>query len=474
MGYGDVGCLNPEGKIATPHMDRLAGEGMVFTDAHSGSAVCTPTRYGILTGRYCWRSRLKSGVLYGYSPRLIEQGRLTVGQMLQAQGYHTACVGKWHLGMNWSLKDGGIAEREKQGWHVDYTKAIQQGPTTVGFDYFYGISASLDMPPYVFIENDRCKGVPTVEKAYIRKGPAHADFDAMDVLGRIAEKAVGYIDERAAKAKAGEPFFLYFPLNAPHTPIVPTKQWQGKSGLNAYADFVMQVDDAVGQVLAALDRNGLAENTIVIVTSDNGCSPRADFGELAAKGHDPSDVFRGNKADIYEGGHRIPFIVRWPGRVAAGSRSDQLVCLTDLMATCAELLGVKLPDDAGEDSVSILPALLGTARGPLREAVVHHSINGSFAVRQGDWKLIFCAGSGGWSWPRPVQGETAGLPPMQLYDLAADVGEEANLFGAQKGDPAGPVMRLSGLLSRYVERGRSTAGARQANTGAVSIRPEGN
>ncbi len=466
LGYGDVRCLNPEGKIATPSMDRLAAAGMVFTDAHSSSSVCTSTRYGILTGRYNWRSRLKRGVLGGYSRRLIEPDRLTVAELLRRQGYATACLGKWHLGMDWPLKEGGLASNDKDAWKVDYTQPIRNGPNTVGFDYFFGIAASLDMPPYVFIENNHAQGVPTVEKTWIRKGPAQTDFEAIDVLPTLGRKAVQFIADHAAPAKAGKPFFLYLPLSAPHTPILPTAEWQGKSGLNAYGDFVMQTDQTIGQVLAALDQQGVAENTLVFLASDNGCSPQAKFDELAAKGHHPSYLFRGYKADIFDGGHHIPFIVRWPGKIRPGSTSSQLVCLVDLMATCADIVGARLPDNAGEDSVSLLPIFLGRDQAPLREAVVHHSINGSFSIRQGPWKLELCPGSGGWSAPRPGSAAAANLPPIQLYDLATDIGERTNV---QKDHPE-IVARLTRLLEKYVTDGRSTPGAPQRNTGAVQIR----
>ena len=466
LGYGDLRCLNPDGKIATPNMDRLAAGGMAFTDAHSSSAVCSPTRYGILTGRYNWRSPLKSGVLGGYSRRLIEPGRLTVPALLGSFGYRTACIGKWHLGMDWPLKGGGLANNYDDGPEVDYARPIEDGPTAVGFDTYFGISASLDMPPYVFIENDHCRNLPTVEKTWIRKGLAAPDFEAIDVLPALEAEAVATIDRRADDARAGHPFFLYLPLTAPHTPILPTADFRGKSGVNDYGDFVMQVDRTVGRVLEALDARGLADETLVILTSDNGCSPAANFGEMAAKGHDPSYLFRGHKADIFDGGHRIPFLARWPGVIAPGSTSDQLICLTDLMATCAEILGTTLPASAGEDSVSILPALLGTSAGPIREAVVHHSINGSFAIRQGPWKLELCPDSGGWSAPRPGRDSTAGLPPVQLYNLADDIGEERNL---QDQHPE-VVDRLTALLERYVDDGRSTPGSRQSNTGEVEIR----
>jgi len=459
MGYGDLSCLNEESKLHTTAMDRVAAGGIAFTDAHSGSAVCTPTRYGVLTGRYCWRSELKRGVLWGFSRPLIPPERMTVASFLRGHGYHTACVGKWHVGLDWPLKDGGTATEDGDAWSVDYAAPIGNGPTTLGFDEFFGISASLDMPPYVYIEGDRCTGVPTVEKAFHRKGPAQEDFEGIDVLPRTTERAVRYIDERAKHPE--QPFFLYFPLSAPHTPILPTEPFQGRSGTNAYGDFVLQVDDTVRQVLDALDRNGLAENTLVIVTSDNGCSPEADFEELATFGHDPSYVFRGHKADIFEGGHRIPFVARWPGRIAPGSVCDQTICLTDLLATVAEIVGERLPDDAGEDSVSILPALLGTATGPLREATVHHSIDGSFSIRQGEWKLELCPGSGGWSYPRPGSDDESDLPPVQLYNMAQDLGEESNL----QADHPEIVARLTALMAQYIADGRSTPGTPQSNDG---------
>ena len=454
LGYGDVHCLNPErGKIPTPNLDRLAAQGIQFTDAHSGSAVCTPTRYGILTGRYAWRSRLQSGVLLGFSPPLIDKGRLTVPGLLNQHGYQTACIGKWHLGLTFA----GAGSKTN-----DLTQPIQDGPTTRGFDYYFGISASLDMPPFAFIENDRFTETPSVEKQWLRKGAAAAGFEAVDVLPMLTRKAVEYLGGRAAERK---PFFLYLALTSPHTPIVPTRDWEGKSGLSAYGDFVMQTDWSVGQVLQVLEKNGLAENTLVIFTSDNGCSPAANPQELESKGHYPSYIFRGYKADIWDGGHHIPFLARWPGRIEPGSVSDQLTCLTDLMATCADLLGIKLPDDAGEDSVSVLPAMLGRATVPLREAVVHHSINGSFALRQGKWKLELCPDSGGWSAPKPGSAEAKTLPPVQLYDMAADIGERAN---TQKDHPE-IVARLTKLLEKYVTEGRSTAGRPLRNDEPVNI-----
>lgn len=444
LGYGDVQCLNPQrGKIPTPHLDQLAAQGMVFTDAHSGSSVCTPTRYGILTGRYAWRTRLQSGVLDGYSAPLIAPERLTVPALLRQHGYDTACIGKWHLGMELSRATNELR--------------LTSGPTSRGFDYFFGISASLDMPPYAFIENDRLTQAPVALQTTGRKGPKAPDFEAVDVLPTLTRKAVAYIQDRAASSK---PFFLYLPLTSPHTPIVPTAEWKGRSGLNNYADFVMQTDASVGQVLAALTHAGRASNTLVIVTSDNGCSPAAHVGELEQQGHFPSAQLRGYKSDIWDGGHRIPFLVRWPGHIQPGSHSDQVVCLTDLMATCAEILGVKLPETAGEDSASLGAAFRGEKVTSPRQAVVHHSIRGAFAIRQANWKLELCTGSGGWG-----KGGVTNAP-AQLYDLAVDLAERTNQFHAHPEI----VSRLTTLLEAYVASGRSTPGAKQTNDVPIVLR----
>jgi len=464
MGYGDVSCLNSKAAWKTPHIDQLAAEGMTFTDAHSGSGVCTPTRYGIITGRYAWRSRLKRGVLGGKSEHLIDPARLTVASLLKSHDYHTACIGKWHLGWD-------FARKKDDPKAIDYAGLVTNGPRALGFDTYYCHNGSLDMAPYVYVEDDRVTAAPnrtTVNADYQgfwRKGPTGADFDHNDVLPNFTRRGAAYVRERA---KTGKPFFLYLALPAPHTPILPTAEWQGKSGTNPYGDFVLQVDATVGTLMRAVLEAGVADNTIFIVTADNGCSPRAKFDELAGFGHHPSGPFRGHKADIYEGGHHVAFVVRWPSRVKAGSRSDQTICLTDLMRTCADIIGAELPDEAGEDSVSFLPALTGVAEGPLREATVHHSINGSFAIRQGQWKLVLCPGSGGWSAPKPAAARKQRLPLMQLFDLEADVGERDNV-AARHPDI---VKRLVSLLGRYVERGRSTPGAPQENEGAVDYLPK--
>jgi arylsulfatase A-like enzyme len=325
------------------------------------------------------------------------------------------------------------------------------------------------MWPFTYIENDHVAALPTVEKKFVRKGPAAPDFEAVDVLPKLTEKAVAFLDDFRAQpnrpAKYGAPFFLYVPLNSPHAPIVPSAEWKGKSGLNDYGDFVMETDACVGKILDALDRSGHADDTLVVFTSDNGCSPVANIPELQQKGHYPNYHFRGMKADIWDGGHRIPFIARWPGQIKAGTTSDQIVCLNDLIATCADLLGTKLPDNAGEDSVSILPALKGTAVAPLREAVIHHSIHGNFAIRQGDWKLELCPASGGWSPPLPASPVFKTLPPIQLYDLSVDIGEKNNV---QDKHPE-VVEKLTALLKKYVAEGRSTPGAAQKNDVPVDI-----
>jgi arylsulfatase A-like enzyme len=382
--------------------------------------------------------------------------------MLRQNGYRTVCLGKWHLGMDMPLAGSPPNNMDAENIPaLDYSKTIQNGPTTRGFDYFHGLAGSLDMPPFVFIENDRFTAPATVEKNFFRTGPASADFEAEKVLPEIAARAI----REMSSAKSGQPVFLYLALTSPHTPIVPTAEWRGQSGLNAYADFVMQTDDCIGHVVAALDRAGLASNTLVMVTSDNGCSPAAGVKELEAKKHFPSAQFRGYKADIWAGGHRIPLLARWPGQIAAGTRSDQLVCLNDVMATCAELLDVQLPTDAAEDSVSFLPALRGEKSPLARTTLVHHSVDGSFAIRDGRWKLVLCSGSGGWSDPQPGSAMEEQLPPVQLYELNADSSERTNVE-AQHPEI---VARLKSDLELIVHNGRSTPGPSRTNDVPVQL-----
>ena len=344
-----------------------------------------------------------------------------------------------------------------------WTDPLKDGPLEHGFDYYFGISASLDMPPFVYIENDRVTEVPSVEKKWVRSGPAAKDFEAVDVLPKLTEKAKDYIAKHAGDAKQtgaeAKPFFLYLAFTSPHTPIVPTPEWQGKSGLGPYGDFVMETDWATGEVLKAIDEAGLKDDTLVVFASDNGCSPAAKVADLEAQGHYPSAQFRGYKADIWDGGHRIPFIVRWPGKVKAGSSADTVICLTDFMATCAELVGETLPANAAEDSVSMLPILLSQTGGQTHEAIVHHSINGNFAIRKGNWKLELCAGSGGWGAPREAEAIKEKLPPEQLYDMSSDEGEQHNVAA----EHPEVVKELTALLQKYIDDGRSTEGARQKN-----------
>ena len=467
LGYGDVAAFNENGKIKTPHLDQMASEGMIFTDAHTSSAVCTPTRYGILTGRYNWRSTLKSGVLRGYSEALIPDDRTTIASMLKEQDYYTAFIGKWHLGWDWALYDSinNDKEVEKGPETVDFSKPVTHSPNTLGFDYAYGHCGSLDMAPYVYVENGKATMLPDTvtgsdsKYGWWREGLTSKDFVHEDVTPNFFRRTFSYIKDRA---KEKEPFFLYLALPSPHTPILPTKKWQGKSRLNPYGDFVMMVDDYVGQLLKLIREEGIEKNTMIVFTSDNGCSPQADFEVLGEKGHDPSYIFRGYKADIFEGGHRVPFIVKWPARIGKGLKSDETICTTDLLATFAEISGYSLSDSEGEDSYSLVPLFDQQKMDkPLREATIHHSINGSFAIRKDKWKLIMCPGSGGWSYPHPKKDAAVvdTLPPLQLYNLKDDPGETKNLIETH----AAKAEELKARLNKYILEGRSTPGEPQKN-----------
>jgi arylsulfatase A-like enzyme len=461
MGYGDVSALNEHAAFKTPNFDRMAAEGLAFTDAHASSAVCTPSRYSILTGRYNWRSRLKCGVMSGYSDPLIEDGRMTVANLFRENGYRTAAIGKWHLGMEFKKDETfRLLPDYETCPGVDYSGKIEKSPVTNGFDYYYGISASLDMAPYIYIENDHFTSLPDHEtedtgKRFYRRGPTAPDFVHEDVLPHLTEKVLETIE-----AYRDDPFFIYFPMPAPHTPILPSPAFLGKSGTNEYGDFVLMVDEMVGRVLRKLRETGLDENTVVIFTSDNGCSPMANFEELLAAGHNPSYVFRGHKSDIYEGGHRIPLLVRWPGGIAPGGRCDKIVCLSDFMATMADLLGAELPPEAGVDSISNLPLWLDADAPGVREDVVHQSYDGSLSIRKGKYKLEMCPGSGGWSYPASGE-ETADMPRFQLYDLEEDIAERVNVIA----DHPAIAGYLKKILVAYVRNGRSTPGEKQSNNG---------
>lgn len=460
MGYGDVKALNPSSKIPTPNLDRLASEGMTFLEAHSPSAVCTPTRYGLLTGRYCWRSQLKRGVLGGYSPPLVPKDRATVATVLKQAGYHTAAIGKWHLGMGLPIKQD--AKNKTSRWAgdpgVDFTKPIADGPTTRGFDTYFGVSASLDMPPYVYIENDRFASVPTIEQprvpfpAFVRAGPRSEDFEFADVLDRLTERAVGHI---AKRSESDDPFFLYFALPAPHKPALPHPRFRSKTGLGPYGDFIHQVDWTVGQVLSALDKNQLSDRTLVIFTSDNGSymyrfdnpdqpdhvNDETIQGYRAGR-HRANGPFRGTKADIWEAGHHVPFFVRWPSIVEAGSECEEPICHVDVFATCAEIAGRPIGENAAEDSVSLLAMFRGKEQNR-GTPVIHHSAAGMFAIREGRWKLVLGNGSGGRQNPK---GKPFGKP-YHLFDLSKDRAETKNL-----------AEESPQVVGRLVEKFREIAG----------------
>ena len=467
LGIGDISPTNPDGKIKTPHLQKLADEGLTFLDAHTPSSVCTPTRYGLLTGRYNWRSRLARGVLSGTSSHLIPADRPTLGHLMRRAGYHTAMIGKWHLGWDW----------HKTGKEIDFTKPVKNGPDINGFDQYYAHCGSLDMPPYVWVDTgkitappDRVEGVTRKEDPYgwYRKGPIGSDFKIPEVLPHLFGKSIDYVKSRAESAKAGKPFFLYLALPAPHTPIVPQPPFKDASGLNPYADFVMQVDHHLGELLGEVKKAGLDENTLIIFTSDNGCSPVANFPLLESKGHYPSGKYRGHKADIYEGGHRVPLIVRWPGHVEGGRKTEALACLTDVYATLEAVTGQEKQARGGEDGYNLLPVFQGEETSG-RDALISHSIDGLFAIRQGSWKLCLSYGSGGWSDPREAAAKKQGLPPMQLFDLANDPAEEKNLV-QEKPEKAKALLLL---LDEQVQNGRCTPGETLNNDRDVKFLPAG-
>jgi arylsulfatase A-like enzyme len=470
LGYGDVQCYNPQrGRIPTPHMDRLAAEGMRFTDGHSSSGVCSPSRYALLTGRYHWRTRLQQGIVPVWGSPLVAPDRLTVAGLAKQHGYRTACIGKWHLGRDWPITKeqreyftgfGGMAggggdvsttvsDAHRATWRDVFSRPIPGGPTTRGFDEYFGTDVP-NWPPYCFIENDRTVGIPSellspdklrTNQASLQ-GPALRDWQLEAILPTLGDRATEFIRRQAA---ARQPFLLYLPLTSPHTPLAVNKGWLGKSDLNLYADLVMETDAIVGRVLEALRESGAAQNTIVLFTSDNGCAPYIGVEELESKGHFPSGPLRGYKGAVFEGGHRVPFIVRWPGAVKPGSVCGQLVHQADLIATLAEILGAKLPDDAGEDSFSLLPLLKGGDK-PVREHAVSCASSGVPGLRRGSWKLIL-------EWdPKAKTG-------VQLYNLDDDIGEKTNLAA---GKPE-LVAEMRALMERLVTDGRSTAGAKQKN-----------
>ena len=432
MGYGDVQALNSKSTIPTPHLNRLAGEGMTFSNAHSPSAVCTPTRYGVMTGRYCWRSPLTRGVLNGYGRPLIETDRLTVASFLKEQGYATGIVGKWHLGLGFQQTDGE--------W--DWEKHVDYSPVDVGFDYSLVIPASLDFPPYIYVEGHTITGLPNRTHpgskfpVFLRSGELGSDFSPVDCLDRLTERAVQYIHEQS---KSDKPFFLYFPLSAPHKPVLPHPRFHGTSKVGPYGDFVVQVDWTVGQILNAIDDAGIINDTLIMYTSDNGSYmyrqtdpdepdhvSDATIQAYYEGNHTANGPLRGTKADIWEAGHRVPFFVRWPGKVEAGSETDRTITHTDLFATVADVVGADLPDPtvAAQDSFSFLPLMQGNEKAFKRAPVIHHSGGAMFAIRDGDWKLVLGNGSGGRQKPSGKRFER----PWSLFNLENDLGETMDLI----------------------------------------------
>lgn len=459
MGFGDPGCYNPDSKIPTPHLDRLAAQGVRCTDAHAPSALCTPTRYALLTGRYCWRSRLPRGVLGGFSEHLLEEGRPTTASLLAAAGYHTACFGKWHLGWDWQRRaEGAQPAQDDPTRGVDFAAPVRHGPTTFGFHRFHGIPASLDMPPYCYVEGDRVTAAPdrlvaaSPWDAFWREGPIAPDFRHEDVLPHLTAAAVAHIRERAADPT--RPFFVYLALPAPHTPILPLPPFRGLSGAGDYGDFCAQVDDTVGQVVSALDAAGVGGDTLLLFTSDNGPERNA-YDRILRHRHYSMGPLRGLKRDLWEGGHRVPCLARWPGHIPAGSSSAQTLSLVDFLATAAEVAGVDIPDGAGEDSLSALPALLGAPlAADRREAIVYHAGNGSLAIRRANWVFVDAPtgdGNGEPEWFRQERGYVPHDHPGELFALDTDPAEARNLYAERPG----VVAELRALLRRYVEEGRS-------------------
>lgn len=468
FGIGDIQAHFPENKIRTPYLDRFSAESMRFTNAHSGSAVCTPTRYGLLTGRYAWRTRLQEWVLACYEPPLITEDRLTLPGFLKNQGYDTACIGKWHLGWNWPGPQVSFMHETPNFLRTlewDYTKPILDGPTTRGFDYYFGTHVP-NFPPFTFIENERIVYQPSSRLEYApgdgRSLPRIFDDNPMapgwrfsEILPELTRRAVSYIHE---KAVSESPFFLYFPMTTPHTPIVPTDDFRGKSGISPVADFIMQTDWSAGQVINALEEAGVAEDTFVIFTSDNGHLP-TDWDILIEAGHFSSGPYRGRKADIWEGGHRVPFLVRWPDRIEAGVEVDDLLSLNDVFATLAELLGEELPAEAAEDSFSFLDRALGESRLPHRDHLVSHSVGGEFGYAEGPWKLVYRNRT------RTRNDSRGEARIAELYHLGSDIDESDNRIA----DEPEVARRLQTKLREVVESGATRPGAMGRNDTRVIV-----
>ena len=447
LGYGDVGCYNPESKVPTPNLDRLAADGMRFTDAHSPSTVCTPTRYSILTGRMQFRTGMKGVFTGAGGPCLIEEGRLTLPQMLRDKGYTTACVGKWHIGMSFFDKEGKrITNQRLEGVkQIDYSRPIPDAPIHRGFDTFFGtVSCPTTDWLYAFIDGDRIP-VPPTKIINKKKLPNHAysrdcrpgmvadNFDHEEVDLVFLRKSREFLEQHV-KTKPGKPFFLYHSMQAVHLPSFPAEQFKGKTQAGPHGDFIFEMDYIVGELLKTLEELGVADNTLVIFASDNGPEVQAVNDMRKTYNHDGARPWRGVKRDQWEGGHRTPFIVRWPGKVTPGTTSDQLLSLTDVMATCAEITGTVLPNNAAEDSYNMLPVLLGTqGNTPVRRFMLEQTIFLEMSIRDGQWKYLDHQGSGGNNYSRiklkPYALEdTDPQAPGQLYNLETDPSETTNLY----------------------------------------------
>ncbi len=462
MGYGDLGIQNPDSKIPTPHLDRLAREGTRFTDAHSSSGICTPSRYALLEGRYHWRKF--HGIVNAFDQPVLDEEKQTLAELLKAKGYRTACIGKWHLGWDWNaIKRAGAkpeGEAKKKAFApeaFDWSKPIPGGPLSHGFDYYFGDDVP-NFPPYAWIENDRVITTPTVALTTTAKtaegswearpGPSVKDWDFWAVMPKLTVKAEEWIGRQSKET----PFFLYFPFTSPHAPIVPTEEFVGKSKANGYGDFMVQTDDTVGRVLAALKKHGFEANTMVIFTADNGPEHYA-YERIRNFGHRSMGPLRGLKRDIYEGGHRVPFVVRWPGVVPAGKVNDGLLSQIDVFATMAAVVGADIPAGSAEDSFNQLALIKGEGRS-VRDALVHNTNPNGYAIRKGDWVLVD-AKTGSVSkvpaWFDEANGYADDALPGELYHLRDDPAQKRNRYA----DMPGKVAELKDVLEHIKSRGQA-------------------
>lgn len=473
LGYGDVACYNEESRIPPPHLDQLAKEGMRFTDAHSPSTVCTPTRYSILTGRMAFRTGMRSVFVGVQGPSLIAQDRLTLPQMLRDKGYSTACIGKWHVGMTFFNEQGDtIKDRGVKGvQEIDYTRTIPDGPIHRGFDQFFGtVSCPTTDWLYAYVDGDRIPIPATqlLDKSQLPKHPYANDcrrgmvadnFDHEEVDLVFLEKSKTFLEQHVQNTPE-RPFFLYHSMQAVHLPSFPADQFKGKTDSGPHGDFIFEMDYIVGELLQSLERLGLDENTIVVFASDNGPEVPTVLDMRKTYQHDGARPWRGVKRDQWEGGHRTPFIVRWPGKVAANTTSNQMISLTDIMATCAEITGTEIPGTAAEDSYSILPILMGTQGDePIRQYLLEQTISLAMSIREGHWKYLDHKGSGGNNYDRPGEwgmspykiADTDPDAPGQLYNLENDPGETTNLYSQYPEK----VAQMKAKLDEFVKRGRS-------------------